>query len=445
MEEEPTWSVLAELPDGEIGYVDTNVVEGLRYWYRVCAFNGQGDSDYSNEDSARAVNYILILDDDFDPDLDPLQWESISGGTARQGPQGFFAGNALYFSGGNTRAAATIPLDTTKAATLSFQFRAGNFPIDGIFWDNSEADEQVALEYSNDGANWIRMSPLDTQYPALSTWTAFEVEIPAEAQTVRTSFRWRQTHHSGSGYDAWALDNVSIVSERPDPPPTPVYVFAVPNTDTQILLGWTEAPGASKYVIERQRAGEGWIELATVSSAHLFCTDTSALPSQLYGYRVKAVNAGGESPYSWTTMAHTYSQYEAWLLDNFGTSEPTGTAAPLALGSDGIANVMKYACNLDVGENACFLDASKDYGLPILWFDKASGRLVCEFVRRKSQFDPQVDYVVQFSDDLLEWQTVDNLLSAQSLSPTWERVRFGDLLDNSLRARFCRVLFVPAF
>ena len=219
MDEESSWSVLAELLDGEAGYMDTNVVEGLRYWYRVYAFNAQGDSGYSNEDSARAVKYILIFNDNFDPEYDSLQWESLSGGKAHQGPQGFLSGNALYFSGGNTRAATTIPLDTTKATFLTFQFRAGNFASDGILWDNSEANEQVVVEYSNDGANWTHLSALDTQYPALSIWTPFEIAIPAEAQSLRTHFRWRQAHHSGNGYDVWAIDNVTIVSEYPEPPP----------------------------------------------------------------------------------------------------------------------------------------------------------------------------------------------------------------------------------
>lgn len=165
----------------------------------------------------------------------------------------------------------------------------------------------------------------------------------------------------------------------------------------------------------------------------------------LYGYRVKAVNAGGESAYSWITMARTYSQYEAWLLKNFGTSEPTGTASPLAKDSDGIANVMKYAFNLDVGGSASFLEADCDSGLPSMWFDKTTGQLMGEFVRRKSQFDPQVTYVVQFSNDLVEWQTVDNLLSVQTISPTWERVRFGDVPSNQPLSRFCRVLVVPVF
>ena len=197
--------------------------------------------------------------------------------------------------------------------------------------------------------------------------------------------------------------------------------------------------------MERQSTAGGWTELATVSSAHLFCIDTSALPMHLYGYRVKAVNAGGASAYSWITMARTYSQYEAWLLKNYGTSEPTGTAAPLAKDSDGIANVMKYAFNLDVGGSTCFLEEDRDSGLPSMWFDKTTGQLMGEFVRRNSQFDPQVTYVVQFSNDLVEWQTVDNLLSVQTISPTWERVRFGDLPNNQPLSRFCRVLVVPAF
>lgn len=46
------WAVITHVAENATSYRDTGLLQGVRYWYRVRAFNNAGDSPYSNEASA---------------------------------------------------------------------------------------------------------------------------------------------------------------------------------------------------------------------------------------------------------------------------------------------------------------------------------------------------------------------------------------------------------
>ncbi len=442
VQEEGTWDLIADLPAHVTLYSDTDVVEGVTYCYRVYALNDVGASGPSSESCIKATEYVFLLEDDFDPDLDPMVWDGIVGGATAEGDTGFWDGKALFFDGGFARSATTIPVDTTRAIELSFMMRAGNEAVDGPAWNNSEPGEHVVVEYSFDGLNWHQLGQMNTVYPAMRQWTYVTLPIPSEAKSPQTRFRWRQVQHSGAGYDVWALDDMALLSERPDAPATPLYLFAVPISDVRVGIMWWPSPGASQYVIERRDTGSDWAPLATVSSAYSFYSDDTALPSRHYGYRVKAVNAGGHSLYTWTAFASTYSQLQAWLLDNYGTIEANGAADLAAKDVDGVENIVKYAFNMRVGEPSESMGLGGHYGLPVMWVDTATGQLMGEFIRRNPLLDPGITYLIQFSDDLMEWHTAGHIVAVEDLDQVWQRVRFEDEEDHTRSMRFGRVAII---
>lgn len=143
------------------------------------------------------------LEDDFDGGIDMAQWQSITGGISSI-DCGSVSGDALYFSG-TGREAVTIPLNTSSGGTIDFSIKFGS---GSGSCENADAGEDVVLEYSIDGINWVVINTYDE---ALYTvFTSISEPIPAAAQSASTQFRFRQLSFSGSGNDIWVLDNLAI-------------------------------------------------------------------------------------------------------------------------------------------------------------------------------------------------------------------------------------------
>lgn len=121
-----------------------------------------------------------------------------------------FAGRtaSLFFgSTGGARYAQTVALDTTLYKSLGFDLIYGNGTNGG---DAIEGNgDQVKLEYStNNGLSWQQIQ----NYSSPATWTRYIVNLPLAAQSTNTLLRWAQPLNDGAGKDAWALDNISLVS-----------------------------------------------------------------------------------------------------------------------------------------------------------------------------------------------------------------------------------------
>ncbi|MGV3610672.1 MAG: gliding motility-associated C-terminal domain-containing protein [Fluviicola sp.] len=160
----------------------------------------------------------------------PPGW-SAAGATTFSAPCGPNpTGTAYYWAS----TAVGVPNITTAAFDIScggnitfdmvYAVQGGASPCEGP----DEMDEGVALQYSTDGgATWITIYyyvPDGTTTTTISTsstsvafgatpfttWSTFNVTIPAGAQTTNTMFRWNQPNSSGSCCDNWGLDNIFI-------------------------------------------------------------------------------------------------------------------------------------------------------------------------------------------------------------------------------------------
>ena len=132
--------------------------------------------------------------------------------------------NSLWFGDAGSRFAATIPINTSAGGTISFYLRLGNSSYP---WEQVDLPaEGIVLEYStNNGASWTVMGTYDTT--TFYNWTQINTNIPAGALSAATQFRWRQLSNSGSDFDHWAIDDVSI-----DAGPTPPYILTQPVSST---------------------------------------------------------------------------------------------------------------------------------------------------------------------------------------------------------------------
>lgn len=224
---EIAWTPLATLTANTLTHTDTTVVASSTYVYRLSAFNIAGSSPSVQSSAVTAATLTTVMEDDFDPNLDPIVWQQTSVASSLNGGQGFNGTKALWFGHTGTRSATTNTVAIVSGARLTFDLRAGNSATDGTtYWDNSESGEGVVLEYSLDGATWTNIQSISTVYPAYNTWQTVTVTVPDGAISSATQFRWRQLAHSGTNFDTWALDNlqiqssgqtIAIFTEQPEP------------------------------------------------------------------------------------------------------------------------------------------------------------------------------------------------------------------------------------
>ena len=151
------------------------------------------------------VNSCTSYIDDIDPSYDTALWASITGGFAGT-DCGSVSGNALYFNASGERSATTNNLNMLGGGTVSFYLKigSGSSPC-----ENADSGEDVALIYSIDnGTNWDTVNVYDTE--DYNTFIQITEIVPSGAWSSSTQFRWIQVDHSGSGYDVWSLDDISI-------------------------------------------------------------------------------------------------------------------------------------------------------------------------------------------------------------------------------------------
>ena len=119
------------------------------------------------------------------------------------------------------RTMATHGLDVSAGGIVCFEMRYAiqqqNSPCEGP----DLGDEGVTLQYSIDnGATWVTMNywpPLNGGYASsMTVWNQYCEDIPVDAQTTNTMFRWTQLEATSSSYDHWGLDNVEITLASPD-------------------------------------------------------------------------------------------------------------------------------------------------------------------------------------------------------------------------------------
>jgi len=217
-------------------YVDTNVFCGTTYYYKVKATSDYGNSDYSN--MATAV-WIACL--------------------------------------------PAAPTDLTATAISDSAIR--------LKWkDKSNNESGFRIEWSPDGAAWNfieNVDPNTTTYDdtSLLCGTEYYYRIGAYNDALNAAFP----------PGVWAYSNIAGAITWPCPPPPPTLtVMAV--SDTEIDLSWTPSAGAVWYKIERSANGvSNWGLIETVNAPTTTNADINLLCANSYFYRVRAVNASGES------------------------------------------------------------------------------------------------------------------------------------------------------
>ncbi|KAK3548866.1 hypothetical protein QTP70_021275 [Hemibagrus guttatus] len=108
----------------------------------------------------------------------------------------------------------TVPCQTNREGAgryLQFTLRLGSRSTLSSCPAPDQPGEGLLLHYSSDnGITWSLLQHYS--YEGFHEPRIVSVELPPGAQKFGVQFRWWQPHHSGSGQDVWALDEISMTS-----------------------------------------------------------------------------------------------------------------------------------------------------------------------------------------------------------------------------------------
>ena len=181
------------------------------------------------------------ISDDFDPDIDNENWESIQGAF----PSGVFPGsdgNALVFGAfDDERAATTVAVSPPEGSRIEFSiiFAAE----DGGGLNATEPGEDAVLEYSLNGTDWIEIQRLDeAEFPA---WFEQSIPIPTEATFAPASIDEGDSGDTilpisipRTGYlDKQITIDWQVVPSGANPVSADDFVGGLPNGTVTILAG----------------------------------------------------------------------------------------------------------------------------------------------------------------------------------------------------------------
>ncbi|WAC13711.1 fibronectin type III domain-containing protein [Dyadobacter pollutisoli] len=202
------------------------------------------------------------------------------------------AKNASGFSVYSNIATATTkpPLVTIPKAPSGLKGSAISISQINLSWEDNATDETgFQLERSLNGTTFTKIADLGANI------TAFQNTGLATATTYH--YRVRALNTAGGS----AYSNVSSITTQNIPvPDQPTGFTAVPLAHNLIQLRWSPPTGnAAEVWVERSRGSDAqFVQIHKQAASVIQYEDKEALATDDYYYRIKAVNAGGSSPYS---------------------------------------------------------------------------------------------------------------------------------------------------
>ncbi|QRQ99650.1 fibronectin type III domain-containing protein [Dyadobacter sandarakinus] len=226
---------IADLPANTEAFADTGLVPVTRYWYRILAKNTAGKSAYSNIASAATLQVVPAA------------------------PTGLQA-------------------NATSSSQINLTWR-----------DNAGNETGYEVERSPDGNTFTRVGTLP---PNAASFGSLGL-------TPDTRYYYRVRAVNAVGVSPYS--NVAAATTQRIPVPAqPERLTAVPLAPALIQLRWAPVSGGpSQIVVERSKGlDENYAAIANLPGNATSYEDKDSLEVDDYQYRIKATNAGGDSPYS---------------------------------------------------------------------------------------------------------------------------------------------------
>ncbi|MDD5653503.1 MAG: fibronectin type III domain-containing protein, partial [Candidatus Omnitrophica bacterium] len=323
----PYWFIEVGTVNANVKVFQDNTIEPkTQYQYRVCAYNADGDSAYSNVAKVTTVDSIPDAPSELAASVISgtkinLTWEdnssNESGFKLQRSLNSSFnnstvidlAVNTAYYEDENltpnttyyyriyafnnignsaySNIVSAVTLEYTPAApsNLSATATASN-QADLSWMDNSQAEDGFKLERATNATfsdkSTIKLNANVTAYSDLQL-------------NANTKYYYRICAYNENGDSAYS--NVVSVTTPENLPLAPTGLTATAVSANKVDLRWSDnSNNETKFNIYRRTGASGDFALLTFVAANVAqYTDNSVAASTLYYYRVKAVNSVGES------------------------------------------------------------------------------------------------------------------------------------------------------
>jgi large repetitive protein len=328
-----TWAEVATLGANVVTYQNTGLAAGTLYYYRVCAYNGNGNSAYSNESgattyatkvpsnlaAAAATSTIINLtwtDNSTDETGFSIERKTGSAGTWAEittvGPNvtgyantGLTANTTYYYRMRAFTALGYSAYTSQVSATTTVSINA---PTNLTATPASVA--QINLAWTDNATNETGFK-IERKTGAAGSWSqiatvgANVTSYPNSGLAAGTLYYYRVRAYSSTLNSAYTLE-VGATTYATKVPTNLIATAAAADT---VNLTWTDnATDETGFSIERRNGSTGaWTEIATVSANITSYQNTGLVSSSLYYYRIRAFNALGYSSYSNTASATTFA------------------------------------------------------------------------------------------------------------------------------------------
>jgi len=310
-------------------YSDAGLSANTLYYYKVCAFNDQGNSGYTGVSATTLPNPPNIPEslsaEALSQSQIALTWTDVTSETgykierssaSASGPwswsitrtsdtvnytdDGLFANTTYYYkvcaynTGGNSD--YTLP---ASATTLPEPVMPPNSPL--TMAAVADSSFQTSLSWVNvdneTGYKIMRKFGLAGTYSQIST-TGMDIVIYNDVSVTPTNTYYYQVCATNEGGDSgYSPEANATTPAEPLNAPTALTVSAV--SSTRISLTWTDVSGETGYKVERKLGISGiYSEITTTGSDVVTYSDNSVTPSNTYYYQVRATNGSGDSGYS---------------------------------------------------------------------------------------------------------------------------------------------------
>ena len=333
-----TFTEIATVGTNVVSYQNTGLTTGTTYQYRVRAYNGGGNSAYSNTASATTITLpaapsalsataasstqINLAWTDNSNNEDGFRIErcqnagcstfteiaTVGTNVATYSdnlppvPVTYYYRVCAYNGGGNSAfsntASATPPSLLVAPASL-IATAVSSTQIDLAWADNSDNENGFRIERCQNAGC--------TNFVEIATVVSGVTSFNNTGLVASTTYRYQLRAFNAEGNSPYS--NISQATTQPPPAPAaPSTLTATAASSTQINLSWADnSNNEDGFRIERcQDVGCGnFVELTTVAAGITSYNNTGLVASTTYRYQVRAFNAGGNSPYSIISQATT--------------------------------------------------------------------------------------------------------------------------------------------
>jgi titin len=322
------FSQVAQLPANTTAYASTGLAPEITFTFRVRAYDGPNNSQYSNTASATTtlgpsaptnLTATAVSSSRID-----LAWidnaTNESGFKVERSTDGVnFTQVAILSSNITTYASTGLAPDTTYTFRVRAYDGTNNsgysntassttMPAPGAPADLSASvmsSSRVLLAWTDNATNetgfWIERSTNGVMFQAVGIASANATSYTVTNLAPSTAYWFRVRAYEGTTYSEYT--NLAQVTTQP-PPAAPTDLAATPNTKGKIMLTWTDnATYEAGFWIERSTDGVTFAAIALVGANTTAYTNAGLVSGTMYYYRVRAYDGPNYSAYSSVSSA----------------------------------------------------------------------------------------------------------------------------------------------